>query len=95
MAVDDYMDSNVAVAVAATTAALSPPVRKVLHRGAVYGVTGVLMLGDLISGFGRGMGRGLRSASQPLENGAETAPVEHAESAKPTTKATTKKGGQG
>ncbi len=50
MAAEDYLDSHVAVAVAATAAILSPRVRKVLRRGAVYGVTGVLMAGDAISG---------------------------------------------
>ena len=65
MAVDDYVDSNVAVAVAATAAAFSPPVRRVLHRGAVYGVTGVLMLGDVVAAFGRGISRGVRTVSLP------------------------------
>ncbi len=53
MAAEDYLDSHVAVAVAATAAILSPRVRKVLRRGAVYGVTGVLMAGDAISGAAR------------------------------------------
>ena len=49
MVVDDYLDSHVAVAVAVTAAIFSPRVRKVLRRGAVYGVTGVLMASDAIS----------------------------------------------
>ena len=53
MAVEDFLDSHVAVAVAATAAILSPRVRKVLRRGAVYGVTGVLMAGDAIAGATR------------------------------------------
>ena len=53
MAAEDYLDSHVAIAVAATAAILSPRVRKVLRRGAVYGVTGVLMAGDAISGVAR------------------------------------------
>ena len=53
MAAEDYLDAHVAVAVAATAAILSPRVRTVLRRGAVYGVTGVLMAGDAISGLAR------------------------------------------
>ena len=53
MAVDDYLDGHVAVAVATTAAILSPRVRKVLRRGVVYGVTGVLMAGDALAGAAR------------------------------------------
>ena len=37
MALEDFLDSEVAVAVAATAALASPRVRGVLRRGAVYG----------------------------------------------------------
>jgi hypothetical protein len=67
MSVDDYVEPGVAVAAAATAAALSPPVRRVLHRGAVYGVTGILMLGDAAAALGRGIGRGVRNAGQPAD----------------------------
>lgn len=53
MAVEDYLDSHVAVAVVATAAILSPRVRKVLRRGAVYGMTGVLLAKDAIDGVAR------------------------------------------
>ena len=46
MAVEDFMESEVAVAVAVTAAVLSPRVRGVLRRGLVYGVAGVLNAGD-------------------------------------------------
>jgi hypothetical protein len=49
MAAKDYLDSEVAVAVAVTAAVFSPRVRGVLRRGAVYGVAGALMAGDAIS----------------------------------------------
>ena len=38
MAAKDYLDSEVAVAVAVTAAVFSPRVRGLLRRGAVYGV---------------------------------------------------------
>ncbi len=49
MAVEDFMESEVAVAVAVTVAVLSPRVRGVLRRGLVYGVAGVLKAGDTLS----------------------------------------------
>ena len=49
MALEDFLESEVAIAVAATAALSSSRVRRVLRRGAVYGVTGVLMASDAIS----------------------------------------------
>ncbi|HSH82808.1 MAG TPA: hypothetical protein VLA19_30110 [Herpetosiphonaceae bacterium] len=49
MAVEDFLESEVAVAVAVTAAVLSPRVRGVLRRGLVYGVAGVLKAGDVLS----------------------------------------------
>ncbi len=49
MALEDYLESEVVVAVAATAAILSPRVRKVVRRGVVYGLAGVLRAGDAIS----------------------------------------------
>jgi hypothetical protein len=63
MAVDDFVESEVAVAVAATAAVLSPPVRRVLRRGAVYGVAGALVAGDAIASFARGAARGVQQAA--------------------------------
>jgi hypothetical protein len=58
MALDDYLDSEVVVAVAATAAALSPGFRRVLRRGAVYGVAGVLKATDVATAAARGVARG-------------------------------------
>jgi hypothetical protein len=59
MALDDYLDSEVVVAVAVTAAALSPDVRRVLRRGAVYGVAGVLKATDVATAAARGVARGV------------------------------------
>ncbi|HLJ97667.1 MAG TPA: hypothetical protein VKU02_31185 [Gemmataceae bacterium] len=53
MAVDDFLDPEVAIAVAVTAAVASPPVRKVLRRGLVYGLAGLLVAGDKITGAAR------------------------------------------
>ncbi len=63
MALKDYTDSHVAVAVAATAMVCSPRMREVLRRGAVYGVAGALMAGDAVASFARGVGRGAQQAA--------------------------------
>jgi hypothetical protein len=69
MALDDFAESEVAVAVAATAAVLSAPVRKLLRRGAVYGLAGVLIAGATVSALGKGVGRGV---GQAVPGGART-----------------------
>ena len=49
MGAKDFVDSEVAVAVAVTAAIFSPQARGVLRRGLVYGVAGVLKAGDALS----------------------------------------------
>ncbi len=53
MAVDDFIEPEVAIAVAVTAAVASPPVRKALRRGLVYGLAGLLTAGDKIMGAAR------------------------------------------
>jgi hypothetical protein len=69
MDAEDILEPKVAVAVAATAAVLSPPVRNVLRRGAVYGLAGVLLAGDAASSFGRGVRRGAEQASHLTQEG--------------------------
>ncbi len=63
MALEDYLETEVAVAVAATAAVLSPRVRGVLRRGAVYGLAGVLRAGDAISSAAPGLSQGAQQAA--------------------------------
>ncbi len=74
MALEDYFETEVGVAVAATAALFSPRVRKVLRRGAVYGVAGALMASDAVVGFAKGVGRGAQQAAASATKTAETAP---------------------
>jgi hypothetical protein len=69
MALDDYFDSEVAVAVAVTAAALSPGFRRVLRRGAVYGVAGVLKATDVATAGARGIARGASGAGDAVRAG--------------------------
>jgi hypothetical protein len=72
MALEDYFDSEVAVAVAATAAALSPGVRRVLRRGAVYGVAGALKATDVVTAAARGVAHGVSSQTAAGGDGSAT-----------------------
>jgi len=63
MALDDFVESEVAIAAAVAAAVFSPRVRGVLRKGAVYGVAGVLVAGGAIGSFARGVGRGAQNAA--------------------------------
>jgi hypothetical protein len=78
LAVEDYLEPEVGVAVAVTAALTSPKVRGLLRRGAVYGLAGVLTAGDAISSLARGVKRGAQkaTANAALHNGAAEA-AEH------------------
>jgi len=63
MGLDDFVESEVAVTVAATAAVLSPRVRRLLRSGAVYGLAGALIAGDAVASAARGAGRGAQQAA--------------------------------
>ena len=63
MAIDEYFESEVVVAVAATAVALSPRARHMLRRGVVYGLAGALTAGDAIASFGRAAARGAQDVT--------------------------------
>ncbi len=73
MALDDYVESEVAIAAAVAAAVFSPRVRGVLRKGAVYGVAGVLVAGDAVGSFARGVGRGAQNAASATAAAAGTA----------------------
>ena len=83
MELDDFLETEVGLAVAATAALFSPRVRKVIRRGAVYGVAGALMAGDAITGFARGVGRGAQQVAAST-NGATTEAAQAAPSRRAT-----------
>jgi hypothetical protein len=63
MAMDDFIEPEVAIAVAVTAAVASPPVRKVLRRGLVYGLAGLLTAGDKVAGAAREIARSAQQAA--------------------------------
>jgi hypothetical protein len=66
MALDDYLEPEVMIAVAVTAAVASPPVRRVVRRGLVYGLAGMLTVGDKLAA-------GARSVAQNAQQLAERA----------------------
>jgi hypothetical protein len=56
------LERQVALAIAATAAAISPEVRQSLRRGAVYGLAGALRAGDFVAATAKGAARGAQEA---------------------------------
>ncbi|MDP9457926.1 MAG: hypothetical protein M3Q60_19630 [Actinomycetota bacterium] len=81
MALDDYLESEVVVAVAATAVVMSPRVRGVLRRGAVYGLAGVLRAGDAISSVARNAAPGVQHAATAAAGTVQSAAHQAAASA--------------
>ena len=82
MALQDFLDSEVAVAVAATAALTSPPVRGVLRRGAVYGLAGLMTVGEMTSSFARGAVRGAQQTASAANGKVQEATQQRAAAAR-------------
>jgi hypothetical protein len=67
MDLDDFVQSEVIVAVVATGALLSSRGRKVARRGLVYGLAGALRAGDMLTSFGKGVAGGMQGATQRVQ----------------------------
>jgi hypothetical protein len=63
MELDDYIATEVLVAIAATAAVVSKPGRRLLRRAAVYGLAGALIAGGAVTSFGHGVVRGVRDST--------------------------------
>jgi hypothetical protein len=66
---EDFISPEVGITAAVVATIASPPVRKVVRRGAVLGVAGVLMAGDAITSFARGVGQGTQRVAQGTSAG--------------------------
>lgn len=84
MKLDKHLRPELAIAVAATAAVCSPQARKVLRRGVVYGVAGLLKAGDMISSFAGGVARGAQAmAASPPDGVAASGPEQRVAQAEP------------
>jgi hypothetical protein len=76
MALDDYMEPEVAVAVAVTAAVASPTVRKTLRKGLVYGLAGLLIARDKVANMAHNVAQGVRhTAAEGEAVASQTAPA--------------------
>jgi hypothetical protein len=65
---EDFLEPEVAITAAVTAAIFSPRARRVVRRGAVYAMAGVLIAGDAIASFARSVGQGVRQAGASSAN---------------------------
>jgi hypothetical protein len=68
MALDDFLEPEVGVAVVVTAAVASPRVRKVLRQGLVYGLAGLLIAGDKIKSAATGVAQKARDMTAAAAN---------------------------
>jgi hypothetical protein len=68
MELEDFLEPEIAVVAAVAAAVFSPQVRGWLRRGAVYGMAGALVAGDVVTGFARGVGRGMQQAAGAVQD---------------------------
>jgi len=71
MEFDDFLQPEVAVTAAVAAVVFSPPARRLLRRGVVYGLAGGLMAGDAITSFARSIGRGVQEAGATRQSKTE------------------------
>lgn len=87
MAIEDYLEPEIAVTAVVTAAVFSPKARRWIRKGFVYGIAGVLMAGDALTSVARNVGQGVQHAGAAAANATQNA----AEQAKATTTKTTEK----
>ncbi len=82
MDLDDFLEPEVAIAVAVTAAIASPPVRKVVRKGAVYGLAGLLVARDrlvtLATNISQPAQKSPRQGEQPAQEAGPSAPATQA-----------------
>jgi hypothetical protein len=61
---EDFVSPEVGITAAVVAVVASPRVRKVVRRGAVLGLAGILTAGDAITAFARGVGQGVSQQTQ-------------------------------
>jgi hypothetical protein len=81
MSLDDLLEPPVLIAVGVTAAIMSPPVRRVLHQGLVYGLAGILTVSDKVTDAARGMSQRARRLTESRADGHHEANTATAEAA--------------
>lgn len=97
MALEDYLEPEVAVAAVVAAAIFSPRARKFIRRGAVYGMAGILKAGDAVTSLAGSVKQGVQEAGASAQHAAPKSEAAAEGSAANTThkKATTKTSAEG
>jgi hypothetical protein len=75
LSIESYAEPEVAVAAVVVAAAVSPPVRRTLRRGLVYGLAGLLMVGDKAVDATTSVAGGVKRAAKAVTGGGTVAPA--------------------
>jgi len=89
MALEDFLEPEVAVTAVVAAAVFSPKGRSWIRRGLVYGTAGILMAGDALTSFGRSIGRGVQQAGTAAATATQNAADQAKQAAASATEATT------
>ena len=87
LALEDYLEPEVAVTAVVAAAVFSPKARSWVRRGLVYGTAGVLIAGDALTSLARNLGQGVQQAGA----GAASTAQNIADQAKTTATSATEK----
>jgi len=71
MALEDFIEPEVGVAVVVTAAVASPRIRKVIRQGLVYGIAGLLIAGDKLKAAASGVAQKARQMTAGATNGTQ------------------------
>ena len=72
MEFDDFVEPEIAVTAAVAAALFSPRARKVMRKGLVYGMAGMLAAGDVVTSFARSVGHGVQQAGEAAHTTQQT-----------------------
>jgi hypothetical protein len=64
MKFENFIEPEIAVTAAVAAAITSPRARKIMRKGLVYGMAGMLAAGDVLVSFGRSVGQGMQRAGE-------------------------------
>ena len=72
---ESYAEPEVAVAAVVVAAVVSPPVRRTIRRGVVYGLAGLLLAGDKVAAASTAVAGGVQRATRAVKRGATETPA--------------------
>jgi hypothetical protein len=89
MALEDYLEPEIAVTAVVTAAIFSPKARRWIRKGFVYGTAGVLIAGDALTSAARNVGQGVQHMGATAANATQQATEQAKATATTATEKTT------